>query len=88
MRNSSNSTFREARAVPNFKHKVAAVLLLFAALPACGGSPSPSSDGAPTVTSERHAFRAVTLVQGLVEPWSLAFLPEGEMLVTERPGQF
>ena len=28
-----------------------------------------------------------TVVGGLVNPWSLAFLPDGRMLVTERPGR-
>ncbi len=28
-----------------------------------------------------------TLAGGLVHPWSLAFLPDGRMLVTERPGR-
>jgi glucose/arabinose dehydrogenase len=32
-------------------------------------------------------FRLTTLVQGLEHPWSLAFLPDGRMLVTERPGR-
>ena len=40
-----------------------------------------------TFQSENHAFRIVTLVQGLQHPWSLAFLPDGRMLVTERPGR-
>jgi len=40
-----------------------------------------------TLQSEKHAFRIVTLVQGLQHPWSLAFLPDGRMLVTERPGR-
>lgn len=39
------------------------------------------------IQSERHAFRVVTLVKGLAHPWSLAFLPDGRMLVTERPGR-
>ena len=28
-----------------------------------------------------------TFASGLVNPWSLAFLPDGRMLVTERPGR-
>jgi len=40
-----------------------------------------------TLQSEKHAFRIVTLVQGLKYPWSLAFLPDGRVLVTERAGR-
>jgi glucose/arabinose dehydrogenase len=32
-------------------------------------------------------YDVVTIVEGLVNPWGLAFLPGGEMLVTERPGR-
>lgn len=32
-------------------------------------------------------FRAVTVTEGLEYPWGLAFLPDGKMLVTERPGR-
>ena len=39
------------------------------------------------ISSEEHAFRIVTLVTGLEHPWGLAFLPDGRMLVTERPGR-
>jgi len=42
---------------------------------------------AQTVKSEKHEFRVVTLVRGLQNPWSLAFLPDGRMLVTEREGR-
>ena len=38
----------------------------------------PSSAGDVTVETVAH---------GLVHPWSLAFLPDGRMLVTERPGR-
>ena len=32
-------------------------------------------------------LRVVTVARGLEHPWSLAFLPSGRMLVTERPGR-
>jgi len=32
-------------------------------------------------------LRAETVVSGLVVPWSFAFLPEGDVLVSERPGR-
>jgi aldose sugar dehydrogenase len=39
------------------------------------------------VKSERHNFNVVVLVDGLERPWSIAWLPDGRMLVTERPGR-
>jgi glucose/arabinose dehydrogenase len=42
---------------------------------------------AQSYASERHDFRLVTLARGLENPWALAFLPNGDMLVTERPGR-
>jgi len=33
------------------------------------------------------AFNVVTVTEGLVNPWSLTWLPDGKMLVTERPGR-
>jgi glucose/arabinose dehydrogenase len=32
-------------------------------------------------------LKVETVASGLVHPWSLAFLPDGRMLVTERPGR-
>lgn len=34
-----------------------------------------------------NGLRGVTIARGLVHPWGLAFLPDGRMLVTERPGR-
>jgi glucose/arabinose dehydrogenase len=38
-------------------------------------------------TAEQHKLRVVQVARGLVNPWSLVFLPDGSMLVTERPGR-
>ncbi|MDX1571953.1 MAG: PQQ-dependent sugar dehydrogenase, partial [Xanthomonadales bacterium] len=37
--------------------------------------------------SAYHDYRIVEVVDGLERPWSIAFLPSGEMLVTEKPGR-
>lgn len=41
---------------------------------------------APVVESEKQRFTAEVVTSGLSHPWSLAFLPDGRMLVTERKG--
>jgi glucose/arabinose dehydrogenase len=38
-------------------------------------------------TAEQHKIRVVIVTKGLAHPWSLVFLPDGSMLVTERPGR-
>ncbi|GLS03112.1 hypothetical protein GCM10007860_02550 [Chitiniphilus shinanonensis] len=37
--------------------------------------------------TESAAYTVETIASGLEHPWSLAFLPDGRMLVTERPGR-
>jgi glucose/arabinose dehydrogenase len=37
--------------------------------------------------SALHDYRLVEVVKGLVQPWSIAFLPDGDLLITERPGR-
>ena len=39
------------------------------------------------VQSEKHNFRVVSVLKGLSNPWSMAFLPDGRMLLTEREGR-
>lgn len=39
------------------------------------------------VSSEEHNFRVVRILDDLNYPWSLAILPDGRMLISERPGQ-
>jgi glucose/arabinose dehydrogenase len=42
---------------------------------------------AQTFESSAGDLKVETIARGLVNPWSLAFLPDGRMLVTERPGR-
>ena len=43
--------------------------------------------GARTLDTEAGRLRVETVAGGLDHPWALAFLPDGRMLVTERPGR-
>jgi len=56
-----------------------AALLLWNAAPALAQ--------ADVMRSAQHDYRVVTVADGLVHPWSIAFLPDGDMLVTELPGR-
>jgi glucose/arabinose dehydrogenase len=60
------------------------VLALFALLPAPAGAEAQRS---PTPNSVPDVVRATTVAKGLENPWGLVFLPDGRMLVTERPGR-
>ncbi len=41
----------------------------------------------PDLDTREHVVKVVPLTDGLENPWSLAFLPNGDMLITERPGR-
>jgi glucose/arabinose dehydrogenase len=47
----------------------------------------PSLAQAQTFKSSAGDLVVETVASGLVHPWALAFLPDGRMLVTERPGR-
>jgi glucose/arabinose dehydrogenase len=47
------------------------------------------TDAAPQgpIGSEQASFEVVTVAAGLEHPWGMAFLPNGDVLITERPGR-
>ncbi|HET7131183.1 MAG TPA: PQQ-dependent sugar dehydrogenase, partial [Gammaproteobacteria bacterium] len=55
------------------------------------GWPSPKLGEGPfmieSMRPEHRNLRVVVVARGLEQPWSIAFLPDGDMLVTERPGR-
>lgn len=69
--------------------------MLALVLAGCGGHPVPPeaaphvvADAAPVAyASERLRYSVTEQVVGLEHPWSLAFLPDGGVLVTERAGR-
>jgi len=62
-----------------------AVLPIVAACAPGGEEPAGSDDG--IVLTALHDFRVEEVADGLVRPFSIAFTPEGDLLVTERPGR-
>jgi glucose/arabinose dehydrogenase len=58
-----------------------------AAQPGRGIPIQPLPDGPITYTTSEGNIRVVVLARGLANPWSLVFLPDGSMLVTENGGQ-
>ena len=63
-----------------------------AGLIACLTTPVVLAQSAPDIPAERvsktehYTLRALSIVKGLYHPWSIAFLPGGRMIVTERRG--
>jgi glucose/arabinose dehydrogenase len=54
---------------------------------ACAAPAQDPAIQSPTPASTPGVVHAVTVAEGLEHPWGLAFLPDGRMLVTERPGR-
>ena len=53
------------------------------------GVPVPPLGDGPWVfdTAEQHRIRVSVVTEGLEHPWAIAFLPGGDMLITERDGR-
>ncbi|MES2661933.1 MAG: PQQ-dependent sugar dehydrogenase [Pseudomonadota bacterium] len=58
------------------------------ALPNPSATPSVTASPSPTISpSENPSVETNILTQGLENPWGMAFLPDGRLIVTERPGR-
>ncbi len=62
---------------------VRTIVVLIAAVFAWAAAPA----AAETYKSRDYTLRLVTVAEGLDHPWSLAWLPDGRMLVTEKSGR-
>src|SRR6185295_20104249 len=58
-----------------------------AALPLALAAPAIAQQRGDVLRSGGVAYRLVTLSRDLEQPWSIAFLPGGRLLITERPGR-
>jgi glucose/arabinose dehydrogenase len=70
--------------------RLATLLVALALLAGCGPPPpgsAPASMDVQEFLSEKGLVRVTPIARGLEYPWSLAFLPDGRMLVSERPGR-
>jgi len=71
----------------------AGLVLAAAAVVGQGQAPAPAMPPRPVPAgplmfdTAEHGQIRVTVMKGLSHPWSLAFMPDGSMLVTERPGR-
>ena len=57
------------------------------AAPAKAATAAPKALPTQTVTSQNGPVTVTTIASGLEHPWSVALLPHGGFLVTERPGR-
>lgn len=67
-------------------HRSAPALAFSAALVATA-LPLAQDAQAQVFQAERGPYRVTTVVPELQDPWSMTWLPNGDMLVTERPGR-
>jgi glucose/arabinose dehydrogenase len=70
------------------KYFVLPAILSMALSFGCNGAPAGASDDLVSdSTSDQTQFRVETVASGLEVPWAFAFLPNGSILFTERPGR-
>lgn len=85
------------RALPGSSHLAIALMALLG----CATTPPTSQTTVPTAVAQSPSIESLpadqlaqepgiqktTVVEGLEHPWSMVWLPDGSMLITERPGR-
>ncbi len=66
---------------------IAAALVSAVAAAQAPESSPPLPELPKLLVTYEHSIRVVEVAGGLANPWSIAFLPTGDILVTERPGR-
>src|SRR5262245_24426113 len=61
--------------------------ILIGAVMSAGGSSEATAQPLLTEATEKVDIVVESVARGLNRPWGLAFLPDGRMLVTEKPGR-
>lgn len=69
------------------QHTLIVGLLLFILVAPLDRGIAQQRDSDSVYATKDLRIRVVTVARGLEYPWGLAFLPDGRMLVTERPGR-
>ena len=65
-------------------YKLIAILIICLHLACTSGNSEPPGE---FIHSDKLTFSIDTLATGLTNPWSTAFLPDGRILIAERPGR-
>jgi glucose/arabinose dehydrogenase len=67
--------------------KIQPLLLASITLACSAQSPQTAGQRSPTPATQSNTLTVETVASGLVNPWGLAILADGRMLVTEKPGR-
>ena len=63
------------------------LVLLSLLIVSCSNAAPTGGIDADFATSDQAKFRVETVATGLEVPWGFAWMPNGDMLFTERPGR-
>lgn len=81
----ADSSVRPHRFTTAWQRRLVTAASSLVAITACTAAEPIEATGTESAQDHRHAV--VTVASGLAHPWGVAFLPNGDILVTEREGR-